>query len=1136
MDDTQSYIDDRCPTVWGPPSAKPRDVLYEATPHRQEQPTHQDVPRSLPAGLNGVAPREGRRVKPIDGALLRKLFQATMEQKRRVAERERAAQQGYGDIRNSADEEPALKGFYVPKSYHPSAKGGERVGKEKSKTRPQNKTKKETTDKKVGAEKKDKKKAPASVAPAAADSPVSDVLQEEHEGSAQDDDVKASSEVRPEPETQKATRKEKSKRKGNQGPSQGQEQPANKPSKKEKKKQKQAENSKANSGAETAEALMSGGLLAENNETSSNRDGAAHLDDFIEVGEGRCQSWEQKAPEPRSPSRAGTVHLQPTVESVTSSRSSKRGKISSKPQSTRSVPHESFPTAEPWSTEVDKPATFVSWEEIGQGVVGEDVVRVALRIASSKHSSKARSGNVFEGFDHAWDVPEEDEVVSRHHSSKTEMRHASDRSSKGHRSKGRHSRHSRHSRVSHHSQTPVGNGEHQDQLWQEEEPANTRSKASSRRTVVPTVANDMDPWTQGGLDEVASRQSSSKHGSRVRSQLTFEEVGEGWAEAPPEVLRSGKSAVSTHSKPFSFHETRGASQAWSQRSSERERRSTAGTFEEIGKGWKDPDGVEALARSRQTSLRSREVSSHAWNAHEQGQSESGPPQSGQDSEKGNGTWEEIEEHTSAVRSTESAGRSHSTSHYERDREEVRPTVFAGKGWISPHPLSRSPTEMASPPQSKIVLPSQAYPHGATMTYEQWQALQEEGMRRNISPTESHLTINARRAQSRHRFAGWGAHSSDGHRFEESIREDEAEASVSGPASYRVPSMDSERSSGGLLSDERPPTQEDTYVHDLAHKSTWGGTWEEQHASERSEQSRQHSRVQTLSEWSHEHSGSKQAHDGSGLTGEGGSRDSSRPSSQHDSDHNLHRSSRQSRRQSGSHRSSRHSSHKHSHHSDKRSESVRSQPQSVGWGRLSLGTARSRKPKRHESESHKSHRSSHHTGRRSSSYQSKTVSDDSKASSHDTGESGHTTRHSDGHSSHRHSRHSNDRSASAQSEAHAADSTQSPHSSVNSRHKSSHHSSNHRSHRTSHRTPSAQSSARPSSIHHASAASMSSNERMQEVMEEGRNVWSDIPQYDGTVSDREQYIERSDLSAIPTSQLYWKRYRGDGEDSGVERWE
>ena len=57
----------------------------------------------------------------------------------------------------------------------------------------------------------------------------------------------------------------------------------------------------------------------------------------------------------------------------------------------------------------------------------------------------------------------------------------------------------------------------------------------------------------------------------------------------------------------------------------------------------------------------------------------------------------------------------------RSTSQVQKTVFAGTGWISPHPLSVAPSEIASPPQSEIRLPGgSGWQEGPTMTYEDWQ--------------------------------------------------------------------------------------------------------------------------------------------------------------------------------------------------------------------------------------------------------------------------------------------------------------------------------------------------------------------------------------------------------------------------------
>ncbi|TKA29525.1 hypothetical protein B0A50_03538 [Salinomyces thailandicus] len=66
-----------------------------------------------------------------------------------------------------------------------------------------------------------------------------------------------------------------------------------------------------------------------------------------------------------------------------------------------------------------------------------------------------------------------------------------------------------------------------------------------------------------------------------------------------------------------------------------------------------------------------------------------------------------------------------------------PTIFAGKGWITPHPLSCAPSPFASPPQSHINLQEG---EDDVMTYEDWKAMQNvqssKRQHRNYSRTES----------------------------------------------------------------------------------------------------------------------------------------------------------------------------------------------------------------------------------------------------------------------------------------------------------------------------------------------------------------------------------------------------------------
>ncbi|PIA91984.1 hypothetical protein CB0940_09513 [Cercospora beticola] len=122
----------------------------------------------------------------------------------------------------------------------------------------------------------------------------------------------------------------------------------------------------------------------------------------------------------------------------------------------------------------------------------------------------------------------------------------------------------------------------------------------------------------------------------------------------------------------------------------------------------------------------------------------------------------------------------SRKNYRQAKPEL--TIFAGKGWISPHPLSRSSTEYASSPQSRIMLPSEAFPTGATMSYEEWKQMQEHGLRlrHNHSITESSRTQNGLYHDDRYRHAAWEGREfprTSSHRSERSSRQGESKEFV-----------------------------------------------------------------------------------------------------------------------------------------------------------------------------------------------------------------------------------------------------------------------------------------------------------------------------------------------------------------------
>ena len=151
---------------------------------------------------------------------------------------------------------------------------------------------------------------------------------------------------------------------------------------------------------------------------------------------------------------------------------------------------------------------------------------------------------------------------------------------------------------------------------------------------------------------------------------------------------------------------------------------------------------------------------------------------------------------------------HSTSQHQPNNafsptREGGPTVFAGRGWISPHPLSEAPTWARSEPDPMIQLPRGASLRSVgaakrasveTMTYEEWLRVQEEANslasaskvhtvrslshagchrmnegdvadedRRNISRTSSHVSRHYGGGSWGYRGAGVGTEGSGNYR-------------------------------------------------------------------------------------------------------------------------------------------------------------------------------------------------------------------------------------------------------------------------------------------------------------------------------------------------------------------------------------
>lgn len=71
-----------------------------------------------------------------------------------------------------------------------------------------------------------------------------------------------------------------------------------------------------------------------------------------------------------------------------------------------------------------------------------------------------------------------------------------------------------------------------------------------------------------------------------------------------------------------------------------------------------------------------------------------------------------------------------SNHSSRPPQE---TIFAGRGWISPHPLSVAPSEHQELPDPMIKVPSR---EGGTMTYEEWKTMRRQSRRNNFSRSSS----------------------------------------------------------------------------------------------------------------------------------------------------------------------------------------------------------------------------------------------------------------------------------------------------------------------------------------------------------------------------------------------------------------
>ncbi|EME82490.1 uncharacterized protein MYCFIDRAFT_82399 [Pseudocercospora fijiensis CIRAD86] len=354
--------------------------------------------------------------------------------------------------------------------------------------------------------------------------------------------------------------------------------------------------------------------------------------------------------------------------------------------------------------------------------------------------------------------------------------------------------------------------------WQEMEmpPDRTPDAAVSIRSRIASATRSQASFQ--GWEEMppertpdAAVSMRSRIASATRSQASFQ----GWEEMPPD--RTPDAAVSTRSHPSNIQSRQASNRA--SRSIERHAPPLVHLDEaspQLSHAWaqRDAQDIEPwpqygeLHRSSPSPSRvplPRSVSVSQDSHHtEAGLEFQLPPR------RTNTVSHHFEHsvHASSVRSQPRRNQisMHSLSaHEESDRivpqgeDEPLPrlTAHAGRGWITPHPLS--PTSSIAGPQSKVILPSDAHPNGRTLTYDEWKEMQERGLRlhRNISITESSKTKNGIFQDERYLRPGWEGHDREGPPEPEEAAE-HVSRPPGRPSHYHSPTVRSEGSERSVM--------------------------------------------------------------------------------------------------------------------------------------------------------------------------------------------------------------------------------------------------------------------------------------------------------------------------------------------------
>ncbi|KAK5736362.1 hypothetical protein LTR17_007526 [Elasticomyces elasticus] len=248
---------------------------------------------------------------------------------------------------------------------------------------------------------------------------------------------------------------------------------------------------------------------------------------------------------------------------------------------------------------------------------------------------------------------------------------------------------------------------------------------NSKKSATPQA--NKDEWAQVKTPSQRCSQTVADNGADARppSNHDFQAVGEGWAGAPTSNLRS-REASARQKTPSQVDEgwarvptpINGSRQA----SARQKTPSPANGFSPAGQGWvQTASPKQASARQKTPSqINGFQPAGEAWVR------QASPHNlSRHSSARDPNPASVLKVLSPLINDKSSSTREHAFNGNglgsQNGREE--PTVFAGKGWISPHPLSVAPTRFASPPQSHISLPFTT-PHGREMSYEDWKAVQD----------------------------------------------------------------------------------------------------------------------------------------------------------------------------------------------------------------------------------------------------------------------------------------------------------------------------------------------------------------------------------------------------------------------------